>query len=102
MRPGAGSSSSTCHLGIAGLFLATRLVPDVRAEGKPRLDWRGFALTAFGISALLVGMENIGMGPSNWSVVATGLALAAVFLSTAVVYLLRASRPLLDLRILRF
>src|SRR5664279_3544214 len=88
-------------LGIAGLFLATRLVPDVRAEGKPRLDWRGFALTAFGISALLVGMENIGMGPSNWSVVATGLALAAVFLSTAVVYLLRASRPLLDLRILR-
>ena len=88
-------------LGIAGLFLAARLVPDVRAEGKPRLDWRGFVLTAFGISALLVGMENIGMGPSNWSVVATGLALATVFLSTAVVYLLRASRPLLDLRMLR-
>jgi len=88
-------------LGIAGLFLAARLVPDVRAESKPRLDWRGFVLTAVGICALLVGMENIGMGPSNWSVVATGLVLAAVFLSTAVRYLLRTSRPLLDLRILR-
>lgn len=88
-------------LGIAGLLLAWRLVPDTRSEVRPALDWRGFGLTAVGVTALLVGMENIGVGPSNWTIVATGLILSAISLSGAVAYLLRTARPLLDLRILR-
>ena len=49
-------------LGVAGLLLARRLVPDVRADEPPPLDWRGFALTALGVAALVVGLEDIGGG----------------------------------------
>lgn len=69
-------------------------MPDTRSEARPALDWRGFGLTAVGVTALLVGMENIGMGPSNWTIVATGLILSAISLSGAVAYLLRTARPL--------
>ena len=89
-------------LGAAGLVLAGRLVPDWRAEGGvPPLDWRGFALTAAGVAALVVALENIGVGATTWSVVAVGLVLAALMLTAAIRHLLRASHPLLDLRILR-
>jgi EmrB/QacA subfamily drug resistance transporter len=88
-------------LGVAGLLLARRLVPDVRAEEPPPLDKLGFALTAVGVAALVVGLEDIGGADPNWTVAAVALALAAVALTAAVRYLLRARRPLLDLRVLR-
>jgi MFS family permease len=88
-------------LGLAGLLLARRLVPDVRAERVSALDRRGFALTAVGVAALVVGLEGIGATGPNPVLVGIALALAAVTLTAAVRYLLRASQPLLDLRILR-
>ncbi len=88
-------------LGIAGLVLARRLVPDVRADTAGRLDWRGFALTATGVAALVVGLEDIAGPDPNRAVAVTALGLSAVSLTAAVCYLLRAPRPLLDLRILR-
>src|SRR3954466_6865582 len=47
-------------LGMAGLVLALRLVPDVRSAERRALDWRGFLLVAVGIAALVVGLESIG------------------------------------------
>lgn len=88
-------------LGVAGLLLARRLVPDVRADERPRLDWRGFALTAVGVAALVVGLEDVGGARPDWAVAATALTLSAVTLTGAVRYLLRTPHPLLDLRILR-
>jgi MFS family permease len=77
------------------------MVPDLRAEaGAPPLDWRGFTLTAAGVAALVVALENIGVGATNWAVVGAGLVLAVLVLTAAVRHLLRASRPLLDLSIL--
>ena len=89
-------------LGIAGLLLVRRLVPDLRADGPPpRLDRRGFVLVAAGIAALMVAVENVGGGAIEVPFVAGGAVLAAALLTVAVVHLLRASAPLLDLRILR-
>jgi EmrB/QacA subfamily drug resistance transporter len=88
-------------LGIAGLLLARRLVPDVRADTVGRLDWRGFTLTATGVAALVVGLEEIGGAEPNWTVAVIALVLAAASLTAAVLYLLGVPRPLLDLRILR-
>jgi MFS family permease len=88
-------------LGLAGLVLALRLVPDVRAsEGRP-LDWRGFVLVAVGTAALVVGLESIGSTHPDPLPAVLGLGLAAVSLGAAVRYLLRTARPLVDLRILR-
>lgn len=92
-------------LGVAGLLLVRRLVPDLRSDTPPRLDRTGFALVALGIAALLVAVESVGAGAIDVPFVAGGAVLAAVLLTVAVVHLLRAADrdrvPLLDLRMLR-
>jgi MFS family permease len=88
-------------MGLAALPLAHRLVPHVRTPNVARLDWRGFALTATGVGALMVGIENIGKPTPVRAVGVIGLTAAAAALTAAVLYLLRVPRPLLDLRILR-
>jgi len=88
-------------LGVAGFVLARRLVPDLRAEGRPRLDTLGFALTALGVGALMVAVENVGAGEVDVPVVVGGTVAAVGLLTATVVHLLRAPEPLLDLRILR-
>jgi EmrB/QacA subfamily drug resistance transporter len=88
-------------LGLAALLFARRLVPDLRAGEAGRLDSRGFALTALGVAALVVGMESLGAGDPRWAVAGIGLAVAAVLLGAAVRHLLQAPRPLVDLRTLR-
>jgi EmrB/QacA subfamily drug resistance transporter len=98
-------------LGVAGLLLTRRLVPDSRAGGAtsepradgaaPPLDRRGFVLTTVGVAALMVAVESVGAGAVEVPVFATGLIVAVVVLTGAVVHLLRAPAPLVDLRILR-
>jgi EmrB/QacA subfamily drug resistance transporter len=88
-------------LGIAGLLVGRRVVPDVRAERPGPLDRTGFALTALGVAALVVGVEALGRPVIDLAATVIALVAAAVLLSGAVVWLLRARAPLLDLRILR-
>ena len=88
-------------LGLAALVLARRLVPDVRAETAVPLDWRGFLLAASGIAALVAGLEGVAAPHPDWPFAIAALVLAAVVLSATVGYLLRAARPLVDLRDLR-
>jgi EmrB/QacA subfamily drug resistance transporter len=88
-------------LGLVALVLSRRLVPDVRGDAPAGLDRRGFALTAIGVAALVVGLENLGAATPDPTVATVSLVVAAAALGTAVVYLLRTPRPLLDLRILR-
>jgi EmrB/QacA subfamily drug resistance transporter len=88
-------------LGIAGLIFARRLVPDVRATERRKLDWRGFLLTAVGVAALVIGLEQIGTGRVDWAFAAIALGLAALTLAAAIGYLLKTPAPLLDLRTLK-
>jgi EmrB/QacA subfamily drug resistance transporter len=87
-------------LGLVGVLLARRLVPDVRSDDSATLDWRGFLLTATGIAALVVGMEAVAAPRPDWPVALAALAVAAALLAVTIGYLLRVRRPLLDLRIL--
>ena len=86
-------------LGLAGLLLARRLVPDVR-DATARLDRRGVVLTATGVAALVVGLESIGGGEPEARVAVPGLLLGMALIAAAAVHLLRAPAPLLDLRVL--
>jgi EmrB/QacA subfamily drug resistance transporter len=88
-------------LGVAGAILARRLVPDVRAEQPPALDWRGFLLAAIGIAALVTGMEGLAAPHPDWTPTVIALVVAATGVTLTVVYLLRVPRPLLQLRDLR-
>ena len=88
-------------LGLAGLLLARRLVPDVRADRVPPA----------GLARLRAHRDRrrgAGGGPGGHRRRATepgrrgvALVIAAASLAAAVRYLLRTPRPLLDLRILR-
>jgi EmrB/QacA subfamily drug resistance transporter len=86
-------------LGLAGLVLARRLVPELHADRVPPLDRVGFVLTALGAGALVVAVENVGAGAVEVPVV-IGVVVAVALLAAAVVHLRRAPSPLLDLRIL--
>jgi EmrB/QacA subfamily drug resistance transporter len=88
-------------LGVIALVLALRLVPDIRAPQRRRLDWRGFLLTAVGVAALVIGLEQIGTGQLDLAFIAIALGTAALVLGADVGYLLRSRHPLLDLRTLK-
>ncbi|GAA2875838.1 MFS transporter [Pseudonocardia halophobica] len=86
-------------LGLVALVVALRVVPGLRADTPPPLDRAGFALTALGVAALIVGLEGLGSGFSPATI--TALAVAVVGVGLAVRHLLRVERPLVDLRILQ-
>ncbi|MCE3556280.1 MFS transporter [Pseudonocardia sp. RS11V-5] len=86
-------------LGLAALGVALRIVPGLRAETPPPLDRRGFVLTAIGVAALIVGLEGLGSSFSPTTIAA--LVVAVLGVGLAVRHLLRAERPLVDLRILQ-
>jgi EmrB/QacA subfamily drug resistance transporter len=88
-------------LGLAAFVLARRLVPDIRAERPVALDRRGFALTAVGVAALVIGLESLGSATPRPATVVVALGIAAAALVAAVFSLLRSPNPLLDLRILK-
>jgi EmrB/QacA subfamily drug resistance transporter len=88
-------------LGVVALVLGRRLVPDVRAERPDPLDRWGFALTALGVTALVIGLEALGKPVIDTTTTVIALTLAATVVTAAVLRLMRADRPLLNLRILR-
>ena len=88
-------------LGIAAFVFARRLVPDIRAERPVALDRRGFALTAVGVAALVIGLESLGSATPRPVTVVVALGIAAAALVAAVLSLLHTANPLLDLRILK-
>jgi MFS family permease len=88
-------------LGAAGFLLARRLVPAARTADVGRLDLPGFLLTAGGVAGVMIGMESLGSPTPDRAVVALGFALGSAALVAAVLYLLRARQPLVDLRVLR-
>lgn len=90
--------------GLVAILMASRFIRDVRDEAaapKP-FDVRGFVLLAFGLTALLGGLETAGkaMAPTwmSWFAAVAGAALLWLYY--------RHSRghahPLIDLDILRF
>ncbi|MGE3867621.1 MAG: MFS transporter, partial [Hyphomonadaceae bacterium] len=49
-------------IGIVGMFLVWRYVPDVREAVRVPMDWIGFALAGVACAALVFGFENLGRG----------------------------------------
>ena len=87
-------------IGVLGIILVTRFIPDLREEHSPPLDLLGFLLSAVGLLGLVFGFETIGRGLVPWS---TTLLLLAVGITSVGLYVLHASRtlyPVIDLALL--
>src|SRR5690606_1521313 len=88
-------------IGIIGIMLVRRYVPEIRDASAPRLDWAGFLLSAVCLAALVSAFEALGHRLIPFSAV---VGLAAAGLLGGALYIRharRAEHPILDLTLMR-
>jgi EmrB/QacA subfamily drug resistance transporter len=86
-------------LGLIGVLLVLRYIPQYRREERSRFDVRGFALSGLALGTLMYGFDRIGVR-EWWS--AGALVAAAIVLGwMAVRHLERHEHPLVELSAVR-
>jgi EmrB/QacA subfamily drug resistance transporter len=88
-------------IGIIGLVLVHRYIPNLREQAVPPFDWRGFTLSGIGLSVLMLGLSALGGHLlSRWETASCIVAGSLVILAY-VRHARRATHPSLDLRLFR-
>ncbi|WP_423235870.1 DHA2 family efflux MFS transporter permease subunit [Amphibiibacter pelophylacis] len=88
-------------VGVLGLVLVQRYVPDLREQDVPPLDFKGFVLSSIALATLVGGFEVIGRDVLSLPQI---VGLAAVGALSGLLYVRHAARhphPLIDLQLLR-
>jgi EmrB/QacA subfamily drug resistance transporter len=88
-------------MGLIGLYLVRRHLPDYRDEHTPRLDIAGLVLFSSGIALLSYVLEVFGEHSLSGTQMLLLLALAAVLLAGYGLRATRAAHPLLRLALFR-
>jgi EmrB/QacA subfamily drug resistance transporter len=86
-------------IGLLGIVLVTRYIPDLREENVWPLDVKGAVLSGLGLSSLVFGFTIAGRGFAPSLVVAI-IATGAVALAAYVRHAREAPFPIIDLRLL--
>ena len=87
-------------IGVLGIALALRFVPDTREPGRTELDLVGVLLSGIALSCFMFGGETVSRGELS---VPAGIAVGAAGMATAVLYARHARRhpqPVLDFRLM--
>jgi len=88
-------------IGMLGMALVTRFIPDLREEERWPLDLKGFAFSSVGLSSLIFGLTIAGR---NYAPVWFTVMLVVVGAASLVAYVFHArdtQYPIIDLRLLR-
>ncbi|HSD92785.1 MAG TPA: MFS transporter [Methyloceanibacter sp.] len=88
-------------VGILGVILATRYIADLREEGVPPLDLKGFILSGIGLAGLAFGITTIGQGLFPPIVVGTLLVLGVAGVLLYIRHARVTPAPLLNLDLLK-
>jgi len=88
-------------IGIIGIMLATRFIPDVRTEYPYPFDLFGFVLSGLAIGGLAFGLSVMGLEFLPDSIVAALIGVGAICAIAYVAYARRAAAPILDLELLK-
>lgn len=88
-------------IGLLGVALVTKFIPDVRENNVPPLDVKGAALSGLGLSCLVFGLTIAGRGFLPPLAVAALICAGAVSLIGYVRHARAAPFPIIDLRLLR-
>jgi EmrB/QacA subfamily drug resistance transporter len=88
-------------IGLAGIVMASRYIPDLRAEKHEPFDTVGMALAGLGIAGLAFGLSVLGLNFLPWTVVAGLIAGGAAFTVAYIVHARRTAIPALDLTLFR-
>lgn len=84
--------------GLIGIALGHRFVPNLREPAGP-LDWRGFALSGFGLALAMFGFSTLGWHPGSNIAALSTLVVGLMLLAAYVLHALRMPQPLIDLRL---
>lgn len=88
-------------IGLLGIVLATRYIPDVRAEGHERFDVVGMILAGLGIGGVAFGLSVLGLNFLPWFVVVALVVGGACFIAAYLAHARRTENPALDLTLFR-
>jgi len=88
-------------IGVAGLYLVERHLPDYREARTPRLDLAGLVLFSSGIALLSYVLEVFGEHRLSGAAIAALLALSPALLAAYGLHASRTLSPLLDLALFR-
>ncbi|HEY2274311.1 MAG TPA: MFS transporter [Steroidobacteraceae bacterium] len=88
-------------IGLAGLYLVERYLPDYREAHTPPLDFTGFVLFGSGIALLSYVLEVFGEHRLPGAAIAALLALSLALLAAYGLHAARALSPLLNLALFR-
>jgi EmrB/QacA subfamily drug resistance transporter len=84
-------------LGVLGVLLVFRFIPDVREGERTKLDWIGFLLSAAALLTLLYGLDAMTQAQAHWLVPAAWVTAGLIVGALAVRHFRRASAPLVNL-----
>lgn len=88
-------------LALASIALAAAYFPSKEHARAVKLDLVGFMLMSGGMTLLIFSMDSLGSGDrSTWLPLAL-LTFSVIALTATTLYLLQASKPILDLRLLK-
>ena len=88
-------------ISILGLVLVRRHIPNVREEHNPRFDMRGFLLSGFGLSSLMLGLSALGGHLMTQRTAAACMMAGTVSLAFYGWHATRTRHPVIDLRLFR-
>ena len=88
-------------LGIIGMALSSRIIPNLKEDLVKPFDWTGFVLCASACVSFVYGMELVGRETAHWKPTVAYLIAGCVLGLFSVLHLLRAPAPLLNLSLLK-
>ena len=83
-------------LGLIGMLLVPRFIPDDGVRLDRPLDWPGFLLTAIGMGGLLSGLDGLVHGEASMAFSGSLIVVGAILSALAVRHMFKAENPLLD------
>jgi EmrB/QacA subfamily drug resistance transporter len=88
-------------IGLLGLFLVLRHIPNIRETNTPPFDMRGFTLSGIGLSVLMLGFSALGGHLLPAGVAVACLVAGAVTLIAYAWHARRTAHPVINLRLLK-
>jgi EmrB/QacA subfamily drug resistance transporter len=88
-------------IGLAGIVLAWRYIPNVHVEHRDPFDFLGFVLSGLAVAGLAFGLSAMGLESLPVSAVAALICIGAISAVAYVVHARRTPAPILDLNLLR-